>query len=417
MKRLKAIGLIAIVILVLLGNFPISAIPPKFNKNIILDDYDFDYQNTLTEREIQDLFEGKGQWKGKKGRSFLADYIDPVTGKSANQVIAEISEKYQISSQVLLSKIQVESSSIWYYKNMNQLLYYKGEYMGTLVDWLLGFGWTDEGPIPKYAGFYNQVENAAKLLATTFQDPSAYKDIDGKVWSVNEPHRVKEKTVDNKTILIEVIPENSSTVALYIYTPWIGEADPTTTKDDFGNKLLYNVWLMMFGADRAPTEEMSKEIWISPAEVVKIFWNYIITSRYAKAEKLLGPETLKVVRERGGLKKIFEDEEAVIVKVKVEKDDEIFILGEEFAVVSPWVIDASGRGRPIDMPLRKINGKWKITDREGLQKDAPQDVYEAYRAYEEGWVEIDGREVYSYGGKSYVIEKEKGKHYLRKKFE
>jgi Tol biopolymer transport system component len=233
--------------LMVAGNFSLQAAPLDFDKNTVLCDHDFNFKNTLNAKEIQDLFEGSGEWKGKKGKSFLADYIDPTTNKPASQIIAEIAQKYQISSRVLIAKIQTESSSIWHYKNMNQPLYYQGEYMGTLADWLLGFGWTDDGVFPKYKGFYNQVENAAKLLSEAREHPGSFKDIDGKAWSVGESHRVKEKIANNKQILVEIIPKNSATVALYIYTPWLGERDPNATRDDFGNKLLYNVWKMMFG--------------------------------------------------------------------------------------------------------------------------------------------------------------------------
>ena len=193
-----------------------------FDQNTVLNDSDFDVADTWNEEKIQALFE--------KRNSFFKDYINPTTGKPASWVIADRADHYQISSKILLAKMQAESSSIWDAETSRQMMgkprYYQGKYMGKGIDWVLGFGWTDVGPIPKYKGFYNQVDGTAKLLSVAFAQPEAFTDTKGLKWSVGEPHTVYDGTV---------APKNRATIALYIYTPWIKT-----------NKLLHAVWLMMF---------------------------------------------------------------------------------------------------------------------------------------------------------------------------
>ncbi|MFQ5722508.1 MAG: VWA domain-containing protein, partial [Candidatus Aminicenantales bacterium] len=203
---------------------PSRAAPSKFDRNTILNDSDFDVSNTLSQEKIQELFE--------KRNSFFKDYIDPTTRKPASWVIADRARHYRISSKILLAKMQAESSSIWNAemsrKMMERDCYYQGRNIGKGVDWVLGFGWTDAGPIPKYKGFYNQVDGAARLLSVAFAQPEAFTDAKGLKWSVGESHTVFDGTVT---------PRNRATIALYVYTPSIK-----------ANKLFYNVWQMMFGS-------------------------------------------------------------------------------------------------------------------------------------------------------------------------
>lgn len=189
----------------------------QYNKDLILCDRDFEFNNGLTGEQIQDLLE--------KRNSFLKDYIDPTTGKPTSWVIADRAQYYQISSKVLLAKIQQESSGVWSYQNLNDLKIFRGQILGTKVEWILSYGLPDPPTEvqPQFKGFYNQVDNAAKSLSEWFLN----SDIKG--WQIGRPHVVDngEKTV---------IPANRATISLYIYTPWIES-----------NKLFYNVWLMMFG--------------------------------------------------------------------------------------------------------------------------------------------------------------------------
>lgn len=194
-------------------SIPVQAAPLTYDKNTILCNHDFDFANTLRETEIQTIFDSRN--------SFFKDYIDPTTNKPASWVIADRAQHYQISSRVLLAKMQQESSSVWAYRDMNLHIYNKaGLDMGTRAEWVLFYGWSDTTIYPQYKGFYNQVDNAAKSLSEWFANPGS------KGWMVGQTHPVSDGTVT---------PTNRATAALYIYTPWISS-----------NELLYQVWKMMF---------------------------------------------------------------------------------------------------------------------------------------------------------------------------
>lgn len=214
---MKKMLLLTMVFLITFSMCPIMvsrAAPLTYDKNTILCDHDFDFANTLSEEQIQAIFESRN--------SFLKDYIDPTTGKRASWVIADRAQHYQISSRVLLAKMQQERSAVWLhdksYEEMTRDLYWDDKYVGKGVDWVLNYGWEIS---KQYKGFYKQVDNAARSLSEWFADPGS------KGWTVGKPHSVEDGTVT---------PTNKATCALYIYTPYIES-----------NKLLYQVWWMMFG--------------------------------------------------------------------------------------------------------------------------------------------------------------------------
>ena len=206
--------LVVIGILMSFGPWGVVGAPLTYDKNTILCDHDFAFTNSLSEAEIQAIFGSHN--------SFFKDYVDPVTSQRASWIIADRAQHYQISSRVLLAKMQAESSSVWAYRDMNEHIDNKaGIDMGTRAEWVLFYGWSDTTIYPQYKGFYSQVDNAAKSLSEWFSNPSS------KGWTVGQPHLVSDGTVT---------PTNQATAALYIYTPWISS-----------NELLYNVWKMMFG--------------------------------------------------------------------------------------------------------------------------------------------------------------------------
>lgn len=195
------------------------AAPQAWDKNTILCDHDFDYANTLTEADIQAMFDDRN--------SFFKDYIDPSTGKLASWVIADRAQAYDINAQVILAKIQHETSSVWTYQDLSLSKIFGEVNIGQRVDWLLSYGLPDSGPAQmQFKGFYKQVDNAARTLKDVFDNPSAWGWVVGGQRAVNDGI---------------VTPTNRATVSLYSYTPWIGD-NPTS-----GNKLFYLVWKMMFG--------------------------------------------------------------------------------------------------------------------------------------------------------------------------
>ena len=85
MKKGKLIGrflniaLVSLMIVYVLGGLPgvlnasVQAAPLTYDKNTIRDDYDFYFENSLSEAEIQDIFDSRN--------SFFKNYTDPETGK------------------------------------------------------------------------------------------------------------------------------------------------------------------------------------------------------------------------------------------------------------------------------------------------------------------------------------------------
>ena len=188
--------------------------PAVYDQNTILCDHDFDIANTLTQAEIQAIFDARN--------SFFKNYIDPSTGKSASWVIVDRAQFYNINAQVILAKIHQETSSVWTYQDLSERKIFYGVDIGEKVDWLLSYGLPDGGPAQMaFKGFYNQVDNAARTLKDVFDNPSSWG------WVVGEQHTVNDGTVT---------PTNRATVSVYSYTPWISS-----------NNLLYRVWKMMFG--------------------------------------------------------------------------------------------------------------------------------------------------------------------------
>ncbi len=225
------------IVIILLMSTIVTGAPLTYDNNTILCDNDF-VTNSLTESEIQSIFDSHN--------SFFKDYTDPTTGKLASWVIADRANYYKISSRVILAKMQSESSSVWSYKDMNVHKYNKdGVDVGTASEWVLFYGWPDTGyPDPKYKGFYNQVDNAAKSLSEWFSNPES------KGWKVGVSHSVSDGTVT---------PSNRATAALYIYTPWIES-----------NKLLYDVWKMMFGSTGCSSGLMTTDLnsGLTPTDLV-----------------------------------------------------------------------------------------------------------------------------------------------------
>ncbi|MCP4540830.1 MAG: M23 family metallopeptidase [Chloroflexi bacterium] len=188
--------------------------PGSFNKDQVLCDNDLLDVNAMSETDIQNLLDQRN--------SFFKDYYDPQTGLLASHIIYTQAQNNQISPRLILAKMQAESSSIWYWKDMSVLIDPSQPELGTKADWVLFYGWPDSSP-PNlaYMGFYNQVHNAAQSLRSWFDDPGAIG------WAIGQPHAVSDGMVT---------PVNATTIALYQYTPWISS-----------NNLLWQVWWMMWG--------------------------------------------------------------------------------------------------------------------------------------------------------------------------
>ncbi len=180
-----------------------------FDKDDVLSDADFTDASTLSASEIQAFLEHTHCGF----RSSLADYTDPSRGKSAAQLIADASTKYQINPIEFLVRLQVERS---------MLCKPASTYA---IEHALSCGCPDGAPCAAaYAGFDRQVQCAGNSFRNYLDDiASTGHTVAG--WA---PHKTKSSSDP-----LPVTPANAATAALYTYTPWVYNG---------GNQLHYQVW-------------------------------------------------------------------------------------------------------------------------------------------------------------------------------
>jgi hypothetical protein len=165
----------------------------RFDIHRLLEDDDVTGGENITADMVQEFLELKG--------SFLANYVDPVWGQSAAQLIVDQSRASDISPLYMLARIQTESS-----------LVQSGSSSGLVQ--ATGCGCPDgSGCNPNFRGFGNQVRCGAEKMRGYLED----LDTLGRTvtnWRVN----VGRNTSDP----CWVVPQNRATAALYTYTPWVG---------------------------------------------------------------------------------------------------------------------------------------------------------------------------------------------------
>jgi hypothetical protein len=180
-----------------------------FDKDSVLSDAEFTDSNALSSGQIQAFLEHTHCGY----RSSLADYVDPTSGLSAAQMIANASAKYIISPVEFLVRLQVERSMLC--KAVDTYA----------IEHALSCGCPDGAPCASvYAGFDRQVQCAGSHFRKYLDDVAAT----GHTTSGWAPHKTK-----NSSDPIAVTPSNAATAALYTYTPWVYNG---------GNQLHYQVW-------------------------------------------------------------------------------------------------------------------------------------------------------------------------------
>ena len=182
-----------------------------FNPSHIIDDDLFVDATYLTVEQVQGFLENTPYSR----RSFLADYSD--NGQTAAEYIIETAARFQINPLVLLVKLQVETS----------LIYWNSEPRAHLVKHAMGCGCPDGDSTCRLApkGIFPQINCAARL----FRDYFIQMETRGRTLTGWGPG-ISKATSDGDRI----IPENKATAALYTYTPWI-------LRGSGGNWLFWNV--------------------------------------------------------------------------------------------------------------------------------------------------------------------------------
>jgi hypothetical protein len=196
MNRIKKAVKI-LIIGALLPSF-LTPAPPSlaadFNPNYIISDSEMLEANSITLEEVQAFLKIQG--------GALATYIDPVTRRSAAEIIWQSAESYGINPKFLLVLLQKEQSLVT-----------DSDPKDTQYKWAMGFALCDdcEATDPRvaiFAGFTNQVDRAAWRFR----------------WFVEEYKKGTSQWLKypRETFMIDgvnVTPSNQVTAALYNYTP------------------------------------------------------------------------------------------------------------------------------------------------------------------------------------------------------
>jgi len=205
LNRQIVLGLILLILVVPVATLikPSKAEASSYNPSALCTDGAFINVNTIDYAGVQ-------YWLSQRG-SYLANYS--VGGYTAAQLIYNASRAYGINPIVIFATLQKEQGLIvgTYSKGFDQ----------TRFDWAMGYGYTDSGPLPQYAGFATQIDYGTWQLRQNFNTWAQ----NGSVWNVG-----KSMSIDGQTITFA----NRCTSSLYRYTPHL-----------HGNYLFwyyYNAW-------------------------------------------------------------------------------------------------------------------------------------------------------------------------------
>jgi len=231
---LRLCFLLSLVVIIASVNIPlVNAAPPEFNPNQVLCNNDLVDVNSLEQLEIQEILEGAG--------SDLATYRDPNKENTlASQSIYDVAQEYQINPWLILVKIQTESSTVWGNNrtNLETEVGANGQVFGTLVEWVLFYGWPDNSANidPTQRGFANQISNFARIIRSDFDDIQD-DGIGRNGWEIGKVVEVKDELEDGTSEVTKVMPVNAITTALYIYTPHVY----------YDKSNLHSIWLRRVG--------------------------------------------------------------------------------------------------------------------------------------------------------------------------
>lgn len=146
----------------------------------------------------------KASTANKAAVSGLCTAIQARTGRTAAQIIYEVSQACGIDSKVLLVMLEKEQGLIsddWPWKSQYRIA--------------MGYGCPDDGSCSStYYGFFNQVYNAARQLKNYKKNPGSFNYASGRTSFVAYQANAPSCGGTNITM------SNAATAALYNYTPY-----------------------------------------------------------------------------------------------------------------------------------------------------------------------------------------------------
>ncbi|PJC00625.1 hypothetical protein CO074_01610 [bacterium (Candidatus Moisslbacteria) CG_4_9_14_0_8_um_filter_36_20] len=185
--------------------FPLKISALSFDSDFIISDHELTNYEFLNQQEIQSFFEKAG------GALHQYKTVD-IDGKTrlASEIIFNASQKYKINPAILITIIQKEKTLVTHPNpDIDQ------------YNWATGFGCYDgRGPVKKFRGFSQQIDNAAWRLRFFLDHPWEFRFKAGECYNIGG---------------VQVSPINQATAALYNYTPHVSS-----------NKLFWRIWQNWF---------------------------------------------------------------------------------------------------------------------------------------------------------------------------
>jgi len=99
---------------------------------------------------------------------------------------------------------------------------------------------------------------------------------------------------------------------------------------------------------------------ITPRNVVVSFFNYLNQEEYRQAEELLAPDYLEFIESYGGLEQSWRNTPSSEKPAKIMITDQIIKGNTVEVYMMGYTADGKQLGDEAMVPLRKINGKWKL---------------------------------------------------------
>jgi hypothetical protein len=192
----------------------------SFDIHNLLTDADINGHQWITVTQVQGFLSLKG--------SYLANYTDPVWGKTAATLIVERSKAHGISPLYMLARVETESSLVRSGTSTNLIQ-------------ATGCGCPDgSGCSATFRGFGNQIECASAKMRGYYNDLDA-----GRATIAGWKAGVAKQTFDP----CWPTPANKATAALYTYTPWVGAYGIQCGRKSVGGSSLVAVLFNKFKAE------------------------------------------------------------------------------------------------------------------------------------------------------------------------
>jgi hypothetical protein len=193
-------------------------LPTEFDPDDLLDDPMLRGGEAIDVGQMQDFLEEQG--------SYLAGYEDPSSGRSAAELIVDVSLDHGVSPLYMVARIQTESGLITSGGSSH-------------LSAATGCGCPDGAACdPDLAGFAAQIDCAASVIEAYYDE----LDADGETragWRVGHA----KSTLDP----CGITPANAATAVLYTYTPWVGAYADGCGRSQYGGSSLvalsyYRFW-------------------------------------------------------------------------------------------------------------------------------------------------------------------------------